>query len=155
MSLFDSFNQKSENNAATGSSRDKKEVFIDYVKLHTYEDGYIDRQEEKKLLEYAIQLGIGIEEGQTLIKNLAQQNNYVIEREVENQAKDLLARFAVSGGVIDKKEFNDAVGIFITACKNKFSESESRRRLKKIILANQWKVKEGGLFGSNWFSEIV
>jgi len=153
MSLFDSFNQTSGSSSAT-TKDDKKAIFIDYVKLQTYEDGYIDRKEEKKLLEYSIQLGIGIEEGQNIIKNLAQKNNYVIEREVENQAKDILARFATSGGVIDKKEFNDAVGIFMTACKNKFSEIESRRRLKKIILENQWKVKEGGLFGSNWFSEI-
>ncbi|CAK0768565.1 conserved hypothetical protein [Gammaproteobacteria bacterium] len=154
MSLFDTFNQKPENNFSPSDSRDKKSVFIDYVKLQAYEDGYIDRQEEKKLLEYAIQLGIGIDEGQSIIWNSAQKENYVIEREVEKQAKDLLARYASSGGVIDKKEFNDVVGIFMSACKGKFSDIETRRRLKKIILENHWKVKEGGLFGSNWFTEI-
>jgi hypothetical protein len=154
MSLFDNFGQKSENDSSSTTSRDKKGVFIDYIKLQTYEDGYIDRQEERKLLEHAIELGIGIEEGLAIMQNLAKQQNYVIEREVENKAKELLERFSVSGGIIDKKEFNDAVGIFVADCKGKVSETESRRRLKKIVLENQWKVKEGGLFTSNWFTEI-
>jgi hypothetical protein len=143
MSLFDSFNQTSQS------------TFVDYIKLQAYEDGYIDRQEERKLLEHAIQLGIGIDEGQSIMRDLAQQQNYVIEREVENQAKELLERFSTSGGAIDKKEFNEAAGIFISACKGKISETDSRRRLKKIVIENNWKVKEGGLFGSNWFTDMV
>jgi hypothetical protein len=154
MSLFDNFNQKPENDSSSPAARDKKAVFIDYIGLQTYEDGYIDRQEERKLLERAIELGIGIEEGQSIMKHVAQQRNYVVEREVENQAKELLERYSVSGGVIDKKEFNDAVGLFVSACKGKVSEIDSRRRLKKIVLENHWKVKEGGLFNSNWFTEI-
>jgi len=154
MSLFDNFNQKPEHSSSSPVTRDKKAVFVDYITLQTYEDGYIDRQEERKLLEHAIELGIGIEEGQSIMKNLVQQRNYVIEREVETQAKELLERYSVSGGVIDKKEFNDAVGLFVAACKGKVSETDSRRRLKKIVLENHWKVKEGGLFSSNWFTEI-
>lgn len=155
MSLFDNLNQKPENDSSSPAAvRDKRTVFIDYIGLQAYEDGYIDRQEERKLLEHAIELGIGIEEGQSIMKNVAQQRNYVIEREVENQAKELLERYSVSGGVIDKKEFNDAVGLFVSACKGKISEIDSRRRLKKIVLENHWKVKEGGLFSSNWFTEI-
>ncbi|CAK0762039.1 conserved hypothetical protein [Gammaproteobacteria bacterium] len=154
MSLFDNFNQKTGGGSPSAVSGDQKAVFVDYIKLQVYEDGYIDRAEERKLLERSIELGIGIDEGLSIMRNLSQQQGYVIEREVENQAKEVLGRFAVSGGVIDKKEFNDAVGIFMSACKGKVSESDSRRRLKKIILESGWKVKEGGLFGSNWFTEI-
>ncbi|CAK0764940.1 conserved hypothetical protein [Gammaproteobacteria bacterium] len=154
MSLFDSFDQRSDSNSTPAMSGNKRAVFIDYIKLQVYEDGYIDRGEEKKLLERSIELGIGIDEGLSIMRDLAQQRGYVIEREVENRAKELLQRFATSGGVIDKREFHDAVGIFVSDCKGKVSERDARRRLKSIVLENAWKVKEGGLFGSNWFSEI-
>ena len=159
MSLFENFQQPPAQNSSTDASRDnpareKNAIFIDYIKLQAYEDGYIDRTEERKLLEYAIEHGIEMDQALSIIHNLAQQQGYVIEREVENQAKELLAKFSISGGVIDKKEFNEAARIFTSACKGKLSDSEARRRLKKIVLENHWKVKEGGLFSSNWFTEI-
>jgi hypothetical protein len=154
MSLFDSFNPKPGTASPVSSQGDKKPKFIDYIKLQVYEDGYIDRKEERKLLEHAIELGIGIDEGLSIIRELAQQRGYVIERDVEDRAKEVLERFASSGGVVDKKEFNDAVGIFMSACKHKVSEKDSRKRLKKMMLENGWKAKEGGLFGTSWFTEI-
>ena len=154
MSLFDNFTQKPENNPDAAPTRDQKSVFTDHVKLQAYEDGYIDRKEERELLEYAINHGIDMDQALIILGNVAQQNGYVIERAIEDQAKELLQRFSVSGGVIDKKEFTEAVATFVSSAKGKIPTNEARRRLKKIVLENHWKVKEGGLFASNWFSEI-
>lgn len=157
MSLFDKFNQKSENNVAAvpaTPTHNHQAIFADHIKLQAYEDGYIDRKEERKLLEYAIDHGIDMEQALVILTNVAQKHGYIVERMVEDQAKELLQRFSISGGAIDKKEFNEVVGSFLVASKGKFSEDEARHRLKRIIQENRWKVKEGGIFASNWFSDI-
>lgn len=151
MSLFDNFGS-SQSSEPPGSS--KRSQFINFVKLHTYADGYIDQKEERKILEYAIGIGVALEEALAVLRDLATQQGWVLERDAENRAKDVLAQFAASGGVVDKKEFEDAVTMFRTACKNKINDPEARRRLKQMMLDNGWKAKEGGLFGSKWFSQI-
>ncbi|WP_216092940.1 hypothetical protein, partial [Candidatus Marithrix sp. Canyon 246] len=59
-----------------------------------------------------------------------------------------------SDGKVDKKEFEDALTIFKKLTKGKMPEPELKRRLKNIMETNGWKAKEGGLFGSKWYSAI-
>jgi len=135
-------------------SKTVQSQFIEYITLQAYDDQYIDRKEEKKILEVAIKNGITVEDALSLIHQVAHQKAWVIEREAEERAKEILQQFAHNDGAIDKKEFEDALGIFKTACKGKLPEIELKQRLKKMIIDNGWKVKEGGLFGSKWFSKI-
>jgi hypothetical protein len=150
MSLF----ADSPASSSSGQNSEAVKRFVEYIKLQTYEDKYLDRKEERKILEKAVEMGLGIDEGLGIIRQVATANNIVLEREAEERAIDALRTFAMDGKV-DKKEFANAITIFRTACKDKLPEIEIKRRLKKFMLENGWKAKEGGLFGSNWFSEIV
>lgn len=129
--------------------------FIEFVKLQVFDDGFLDRQEEKDILEKGIQLGISIESGLAIITQLASTRGFVVERLANERAKQILTQFANNDGKIDKKEFDDAVAFYQSDTKGKIREDEVRRRIKQLILDNQWKVKEGGLFGSKWFSAIT
>jgi hypothetical protein len=131
-----------------------KKQFIEYIMLQVFDDQYIDRQEEKKILAEGIKQGISVDDGLAIMRQIAAEKGWVIEREVEEKIKDILQQFALNDGVIDKKEFEDALALFKSSCKGKVPEPELKKRLKKIILARGWKVKEGGLFGSKWFSSI-
>jgi hypothetical protein len=66
----------------------------------------------------------------------------------------MLERFATNDGKVDKKEFEDTLAIFKSVSKNKIPEPEMKRRLKNMMEENGWKAKEGGLFGSKWYSAI-
>lgn len=129
--------------------------FVEFVKLQVFDDGFLDRQEEKAILEKGIQLGISIESGLAIITQLASTRGFVVERLANERAKQILTQFANNDGKIDKKEFEDAVAFYQSDTKGKIREDEVRRRIKQLILDNQWKVKEGGLFGSKWFSAIT
>ncbi len=136
-------------------SEQQKKQFTDYILLQVFDDLYLDRKEEKRILEEGLKQGIGIEEGLTLIRSAATKKGFVVERDVEDRAKELLQQFARNDGQIDKKEFQDAVGMFQNACKGKVPPPEIQKRLKKMMLDNGWKAKEGGLFGGGkWFSAI-
>ena len=128
--------------------------FIEYIMLQVFDDQYIDRQEEKNILAEGIKKGISVDEGLAIIRQVAAEKGLVVEREVEERIIEILQQFALNDGVIDKKEFEDALALFKSSCKGKIPEPELKKRLKRIILAKGWQVKEGGLLGSKWFSAI-
>lgn len=131
-----------------------RKQLVDYIMLQVYDDQYIDRQEEREILEMGIKQGITVDEGLSLIQQLASEKGFVIEREAEENAQEVLRQFATNDGVVDKKEFQNALSLFKKASKSKIPEPELKRRLKSMMQENDWKAKEGGLFGKKWFSEI-
>lgn len=128
--------------------------FVEFIKLQTFDDQYVDRQEEKKILEEGVKRGIGVDKSLSILKEVADEKGYVVERFIEERAKGLLERFATNDGQIDKKEFDDAVALFKEDSKGRVKEDDIKKRLKQIVVDNNWKPKEGGLFGSKWFSAI-
>ena len=131
-----------------------KKQFVEYIMLQVFDDQYIDRQEEKKILAEGIKQGMSVDDGLAIMRQIVAEKGWVIEREVEEKIKEILQQFAINDGVIDKKEFEDALALFKSSCKGKVPEPELKKRLKKIMLASGWKAKEGWLFGSKWFSSI-
>ena len=135
-------------------SDEMKRQLGEFIKLQVYDDKYIDRAEEKNILSEAVKRNISVEDALTIMRGISNANDYVIERDVENQVKEVLEQFASNDGKIDKKEFETALGIYKKATRGRVSDIKSKKCLKNIILENGWKVKEGGLFSSKWFSEI-
>lgn len=135
-------------------SEDVKKAFIDYIMLQVFDDKYIDRQEEKKILEEGIKKGISVDDGLAIIRQVVADKGLALEREAEERAKEMLERFATNDGKVDKKEFEDTLAIFKSASKSKIPEPEMKKRLKNMMEENGWQAKEGGLFGSKWYSAI-
>jgi len=135
-------------------SEEVRKQFVDYIMLQVFDDQYIDRTEEKKILQEGMGKGVGVEEGLSIMRQVAQDKGFVLERDAEERAKDMLEAFATNDGKVDKKEFEDVVGIFKKHSKGKLPEHEMKKRLKKMMEDNGWKAKEGGLFGSKWYSAI-
>jgi hypothetical protein len=131
-----------------------RKQFIEYIKSKAFDDQYIDRVEEKKILEVGIKNGISVDESLSLIRQVASQMGWVIERDAEDRAKEFLENATINDGKVDKKEFESAIKLFKTASKGKVTEPEIKKRLKKMMEDNGWKAKEGGLFGSKWYSAI-
>ncbi len=131
-----------------------RQQFIEYIMLMVYDDQYIDRHEEKKILEEGIKRGLRVDDGLSIIRHVATEKCLVIEREAEERTKNILRQYALNDGFIDHKEFEDALAMFNDACKGKIAEPELKKRLKKMMLDNGWKAKEGGLFVGKWFSAI-
>jgi hypothetical protein len=134
-------------------SEEAKRQLGEFVKLQVYDDKYIDRKEEKKILEEALKRNITIDDALAVMRAIASANDYVVERDVESRCKDMLEQFA-SDGKVDKKEFEDSVAMYKKGSRGRVPEAEIRRRLKNVMIDQGWKAKEGGLFGSKWFSEI-
>jgi Ca2+-binding EF-hand superfamily protein len=135
-------------------SEEVKKQFVDYIMLQVFDDQYLDRTEEKKILEEGVRKGISVDEGLAIIRQVADDKGLALERNAEDRAKEMLEAFAENDGKVDKKEFEDALGLLKKHSKGKIPEAEMKRRLKKMMEDNGWNAKEGGLFGSKWYSAI-
>jgi hypothetical protein len=116
------------------SLEDVKKRFVEEVKLRAYDDKYIDKNEEREILQGALQQGVTVDSARTALAQVCEGQGYVLESRV----------------LIDEKEFNDAV----TQCKKrtqgKKNDVQCKRMVVEVIEENRFKVKSG-LF-NKWYA---
>src|SRR3954452_1160977 len=92
---------------------DVKRQFVEQVKLRAFDDKYIDKGEEREILQIALQRGVTVDSARAALAQVCEANGYVLESKALAQIKDLIDTFAGNDGKVDEKEFTDAV----TVCK--------------------------------------
>ena len=63
-----------------------KKQFVEQVKLRGYDDKYIDRKEEKEILQLALQNQISVDSARSALAQVCEAQDYVLESKVVNQA---------------------------------------------------------------------
>jgi len=129
-----------------------KKRFVEEVKLRAYDDKYIDRNEEREILQIALQAGITVDSARSALAQVCESNSYVLESKVLAQIKDLIEIQAANDGKIDEKEFNDAVALCKKKTQGKKNDIQCKKMVIQVIDDNAYKVKTG-LF-SNWFNRV-
>ena len=129
-----------------------KKRFVEEVKLRAYDDKYIDRNEEREILQIALQAGITVDSARAALAQVCESQAYVLESRVMAQVKDLIEIQAGNDGKIDEKEFNDAVALVKKATQGKKTDVLCKRMVIQVIDDNSYKVKTG-LF-SNWYARV-
>ena len=129
---------------------DVKRQFVEQVKLRAYDDKYIDKNEEREILQIALQQGVTVDSARAALAQVCENNGYVLESRVLSQLKDLIDTFAGNDGKIDEKEFKDAVTTCKKATQGKKTDIQCKRMVLEIIEENSFKVKTG-MF-SNWYA---
>src|SRR5262245_38996938 len=129
-----------------------KKRFVEEVKLRAYDDKYIDRNEEREILQIALQAGITVDSARSALAQVCESNGYVLEAQVMSRIKDLIEIQAANDGKIDEKEFNDALALCKKATQGKKTDIQCKKMVIGVIDDNAFKVKTG-LF-SNWFNRV-
>src|SRR5260370_35005502 len=96
-----------------------KKRFVEEVKLRAYDDKYIDKNEEREILQIALQAGVTVDSARAALAQVCEANAYVLESKVLSEIKDLIETFASNDGKIDGKEFNDSVAHLKKRCQGK------------------------------------
>jgi hypothetical protein len=124
-----------------------KRQFVEQVKLRAYDDKYIDKDEEREILQIALQAGVTVDSARAALAQVCEANGYVLESKVLVQIKELIDTFAGNDGKVDEKEFNDAVTMCKKATQGKKNEVQCKRMVLQVMEDNAIKVKTG------WFSD--
>jgi hypothetical protein len=129
-----------------------KRQFVEQVKLRAYDDKYIDKNEEREILQIALQQGVTVDSARAALAQVCEAQGYVLESKVLSDIKDAVDTFAGNDGKIDEKEFNDALTMLKKKTQGKKNDVQLKRMLIEIIDDNAYKVKTG-MF-SNWYARV-
>src|SRR5438067_12317791 len=86
-----------------------KRQFVEQVKLRAYDDKYIDKNEEREILQLALQQGVTVDSARAALAQVCENLGYVLESKALSNVKEVIETFAGNDGHIDEKEFKDAV----------------------------------------------
>jgi hypothetical protein len=127
-----------------------KRQFVEQVKLRAYDDKYIDKNEEREILQMALQHGVTVDSARAALAQVCEGNGYVLESRILADIKQTIEVAAGNDGKIDEKEFKDAVALLKIKSNNKKNDVQAKRMVIELIDDAGFKVKTG-LF-SNWYA---
>jgi uncharacterized membrane protein YebE (DUF533 family) len=130
-----------------------KKRFVNEIKLRAYDDKYIDKNEEREILQIAIQLGVSIDSARAALVQVCDENSFVMESQLLKQIKDQVEAAAGNDGKIDQKEFE----MIFSTVKRSAQGKKNDREIKKMIVqvmedSGNNKVKTGWF--SDWYSAL-
>jgi hypothetical protein len=131
---------------------DVKKRFVEEIKLRAYDDKYIDRKEEREILQIAIQAGITVDSARAALAQVCEAQDYVVESKVLNQLKDILDTSASNDGKVDEREFNDAVSNCKKWTKGKKNDQACKKMVAEIVIENNYKMGQGWF--NKWFDKV-
>ena len=67
-----------------------KRQFVEQVKLRAYDDKYIDKNEEREILQIAIQQGITIDSARQALAQVCEHQSYILESTIVKNMKEEL-----------------------------------------------------------------
>ncbi|CAK0756089.1 putative Regulatory protein RecX [uncultured Gammaproteobacteria bacterium] len=135
---------------------DVRKRYAEYIKLQAFDDRFVSRERERKMLgEGVTRFEIPLEEARAILKTVALDLEFLFEKDVDNLVKDIMQAFSANDGFIGLVEFQHGVQLYKQFSCGYIGEADSRRRLKQMMLNNDWKPKRHSLFGTRkWFQEI-
>ncbi len=107
-----------------------KKRFVDEIKLRGYDDKYIDKNEEREILQVAIQQGIGIDSARHALGQVCELQGFVLESELLKAIRERVQAAAGKDGKIDRAEFDRIV----EAIKAGAQGRKNDRDLKKLVV---------------------
>ena len=132
---------------------DIKKRLVEEIKLRAYEDKYIDRGEEREILQIAIQLGVGVDSARAALVQVCDECNYVMETAILKQIKDQIETAAGNDGMVDQREFDMIFANIKRAVQNKKNDREVKRMIVTVMEeTGNNKVKKGWF--SNWYATL-
>ena len=135
------------------SVEDIKKRFVSEIKLRAYDDKYIDKNEEREILQIAIQLGVGIDSARMALVQVCEEHSYVMESVIAKQIKGQVETAAGNDGRVDQKEFD----LIFQNVRKAIQGKKNDREVKKMIVTvmeetGNNKIKTGWF--SDWYTAL-
>jgi hypothetical protein len=128
-----------------------QERFIHEITQRGTDDHYIDRDEEREILQIALQLGFTADSARAALAQVCADNGYVLESGIYKQIRERVEAHAV--GAIDRRQFER---LFAQARQTIAGKATDRQVKVMIVQAledtGQTRIKTGW-FG-NWYTRL-
>ena len=130
--------------------------FADLVKVNGLGTRFIDRGQERRLLEDGVtKFDLSLDQARGILRSVAEDNNYVFETESGRRIQQVLSRHAGKSGHISRRQFGRTTDVLRDFSDNAIGEAEARRQLKRIMIENGWQPRRAGPFRTrSWYRKI-
>jgi microcompartment protein CcmL/EutN len=130
-----------------------KKRFVEEIKLRAYDDKYIDKGEEREILQIAIQLGVSIESARSALAQVCEESGFIVESKIISQIKDQVETAAGNDGMVDQKEFELIFGNIKKTVQGKKNDREVKKMIVTVMEeTGNNKIKKGWF--SNWYATL-
>ena len=130
--------------------------FADLVKLNGLGSRFIDRTQERHLLEEGVtKFGLTLDEARGVLRSVAEDNGYVFESEAGWRIQQVLGRHAGKNGMISRRQFRRTADVLRDFSDNAIGEAEARRQIKRIMIENGWRPRRAGMLRTRrWYRQV-
>jgi uncharacterized protein involved in tellurium resistance len=141
---------------ATPSTQEPSAIarWVEIIRLQAYENPYIDKTAEKELLREAITFGLTIDDARRQLLQVCKTEHYALLSHLEDLAIKALTLCVAEKKSIDQEYFTNTVATIQQAAYGHLKEAECRQKVKELIIAKEWPVRQGFLKGGQWFKEM-
>jgi len=130
-----------------------KQRIVNEIKARAYDDKYIDRGEEREIIQIAIQLGVTVESALAALAQVCDESGYVLESRVVGQIRDQIEAATGNDGMVDQREFELVFGSAKQAVRGKKNDREVKRMIVTVMEeTGNNKVKKGWF--RNWYAAL-
>ena len=130
--------------------------YADLVKLNGLGRRFIDRTQERHLLEEGVtRFNLTLDEARGVLRSVAEDNGYVFEGECGRRIQQVLSRHAGRSGMISRRQFRRTAEVLRDFSDNAIGEAEARRQIKRIMIENGWRPRRAGLLRTRRWYRLV
>jgi hypothetical protein len=130
-----------------------KKRFVNEIKLRAYDDKYIDKNEEREILQIAIQLGVSIDSARMALVQVCEDHSYVMESVILKMIKEQVEAAFGNDGKIDQKEFEMIFANVRRAVNGKKNDREVKKMIITVMEETGLNKVKTGWF-SNWYAAL-
>jgi hypothetical protein len=132
---------------------DVQKRFIEEINLRAYDDKYIDKNEEREILQIAIHHGMIVEDARRALQEVCARQGYIVESAILEKIKSRLVALHQNGGQIDQPTFT----ALVREVQTQVGEKRTERDVKKLVVIvmednalNKVKLR----WPRNWYAAI-
>ncbi|GEM_PF-235794 len=125
---------------------------IEVIRQRGKNDLFIDRDEEREVLQFALQKGMILDQAHQILCEVCKRNDYLLESHLLEEVVQRIKSLVKSGSSISEKIFIEFVANLTEMSKGYLTLEKSQKMIIAIIEENGFLVTTG--FFSDWFQKL-
>ncbi|MCS6863849.1 MAG: hypothetical protein RMJ56_03960 [Gemmataceae bacterium] len=136
------------------TTEEVKQRIVNEILLRGYDDHYIDHNEEREIVQIAVELGVSVENTLAALQQVCDEYHYVLESHINRQIEQQIVAAAGDNGRIGPHDFEQ----IFSQIKKLLHGKKSDRDIKAMIIAvmertGYNRIKNRWWFG-NWYTRL-
>lgn len=131
--------------------------FAELVKLHIQGRRFLEREQERKLLEEGVgRYGLTLDEAQGILRAHAEGDQVALEGELGRSASQLVKTLSDRRGRVSRSDFDKVVAFYRARAGAGLTQAEAERRVKRLMEEQGLEPKRSGrlLRTRRWYRAI-